>query len=180
MSDYSIVPNAALTATANAIRTKSGSQATIEFDHNTGFADAVDAIPTGSGGLSVATFTATATATDATISFTAGDYSIPDNYALFVKSDVTAGDGVNTCITSGFYAHEAVVPIFDIALNMQGRYFVYKANGTTDYYSLGNGSQNYLTKSGSTLSLNLNYYHKFKSGGTYTIQVYELDDTFFS
>ena len=47
MSNYSIVPNAALTATANAIRTKSGSQATIEFDHNTGFKDAVDAIPTG-------------------------------------------------------------------------------------------------------------------------------------
>ena len=49
MSDYSIVPNAALTATADAIRTKSGSQATIEFDHNTGFKDAVDAIPTGGG-----------------------------------------------------------------------------------------------------------------------------------
>ena len=46
MSDYSIVPNAALTATADAIRTKSGSQATIEFDHDTGFKDAVDAIPT--------------------------------------------------------------------------------------------------------------------------------------
>ena len=44
MSNYSIVPNAALTATADAIRTKSGSQATIEFDHDTGFADAVDAI----------------------------------------------------------------------------------------------------------------------------------------
>ena len=49
MSDYSIVPNAALTATADAIRTKSGSQATIEFDHNTGFKDAVDAIPGGGG-----------------------------------------------------------------------------------------------------------------------------------
>lgn len=49
MSNYSIVPNAALTATADAIRTKSGSQATIEFDHNTGFADAVNAIPSGSG-----------------------------------------------------------------------------------------------------------------------------------
>ena len=49
MSDYSIVPNAALTATADAIRTKSGSQATIEFDHNTGFKDAVDAIPSGGG-----------------------------------------------------------------------------------------------------------------------------------
>lgn len=47
MSDYSIVPNAALTATADAIRTKSGSQATIEFDHNTGFASAVNDIPTG-------------------------------------------------------------------------------------------------------------------------------------
>ena len=47
MSDYSIVPNAALTETADAIRTKSGSQATIEFDHNTGFKDAVDAIPSG-------------------------------------------------------------------------------------------------------------------------------------
>lgn len=45
MSNYSIVPNAALTATVDAIRTKSGSQATIEFDHNTGFKDAVDAIP---------------------------------------------------------------------------------------------------------------------------------------
>lgn len=47
MSNYSIVPNAALTATADAIRTKSGSQATIEFDNNTGFKDAVDAIPSG-------------------------------------------------------------------------------------------------------------------------------------
>ena len=52
MSNYSIVPNAALTATADAIRTKSGAQSTIEFDHNTGFKDAVDAIPSGgdSGG----------------------------------------------------------------------------------------------------------------------------------
>ena len=50
MSNYSIVPNAALTATANAIRTKSGSQASISFDHNTGFKDAVDAIPSGGSG----------------------------------------------------------------------------------------------------------------------------------
>lgn len=49
MSNYSIVPNAALTATADAIRTKSGSQATIEFDNNTGFKDAVNAIPSGGG-----------------------------------------------------------------------------------------------------------------------------------
>ena len=47
MSNYSIVPNAALTATADAIRTKSGSQTMIEFDHNTGFKDAVDAISSG-------------------------------------------------------------------------------------------------------------------------------------
>ena len=49
MSNYSIVPDAALTATANAIRTKSGSQSPIEFDHNTGFKSAVDAIPSGGG-----------------------------------------------------------------------------------------------------------------------------------
>lgn len=47
MSDYSIVPNAALAATASAIYTKSGSQAMIEFDHNTGFASAVSNIPNG-------------------------------------------------------------------------------------------------------------------------------------
>lgn len=170
--------DADLTSVANAIRTKGGTSASLAFP--AGFVSAIDAIPSGGGGLSVATFTATATATDATISFAAGDYSIPDNYALFVKSDVTAGDGVNICITSGFYAHETIVPIFNIGLTQQGRYFVYKANETTDYYSLGNGSQNYLTKSGSTLSLKFNNNHKFKSGGTYTIQVYELDDTFFS
>lgn len=52
MSNYSIVPDAALTATADAIRTKSGSQSPIEFDHNTGFKSAVDAIPSASmGGL---------------------------------------------------------------------------------------------------------------------------------
>lgn len=60
MSDYSIVPNAALTATADAIRTKSGSQATIEFDHNTGFKDAVDAIPSGGGGPDLSNDTVTA------------------------------------------------------------------------------------------------------------------------
>lgn len=49
MSDYSIVPNAALTATADAIRAKTGSQASIEFDNSTGFADAIDDIPTGGG-----------------------------------------------------------------------------------------------------------------------------------
>lgn len=48
MSDYSIVSNTALAATASAIYTKSGSQAMIEFDHNTGFADAIEDIPTGS------------------------------------------------------------------------------------------------------------------------------------
>ena len=60
MSDYSIVPNAALTATADAIRTKTGSQATIEFDHNTGFKDAVDAIPSGGGGPDLSNDTVTA------------------------------------------------------------------------------------------------------------------------
>ena len=65
MSNYSIVPNAALTATANAIRTKSGSQATIEFDNNTGFADAIDAIPTSGVEVTIPTDGAVTQALDA-------------------------------------------------------------------------------------------------------------------
>ena len=173
-----------LTSVANAIRTKGGTSAQLAFPAD--FVSAITAIPSGGGGLSVATFTATATATDATISFAAGDYSIPDKYVLFIKSDVAAGDGVNICITSGFETHQRIIPIITLALNAQGnysaqgRYFVYKANGDTDSYSPGDGAQTHLTKSGSTLSLKFNNNHKFKSGGTYTIQVYELDDTFFS
>ena len=41
--------DAALTATANAIRTKGGTSAQIAFDDETGFASAVAAIPTGGG-----------------------------------------------------------------------------------------------------------------------------------
>lgn len=41
--------DAALTATANAIRTKGGTSAQIAFDDETGFASAVTAIPTGGG-----------------------------------------------------------------------------------------------------------------------------------
>lgn len=49
MSNYSIVPNAALTATADAIREKLGTQETIAFDKNTGFKSAVEEISGGGG-----------------------------------------------------------------------------------------------------------------------------------
>ena len=46
-TNYFIVPNTSLTATATAIREKLGTQSTIEFDNNTGFASSIQAIPTG-------------------------------------------------------------------------------------------------------------------------------------
>ena len=171
--------NSDLTSVANAIRTKGGTSASLAFPAD--FVSAIAAIPTGGGGgLSVETFTATPTSTDATIAFDAGDYTIPSQYALFVKSDITSSDGVSLCIIGGFHTKQNTVPIMNTGLTQLGRYFVYKASSGTDYYATGNSSQNYLTKSGSTLSLKFSANHKFKSGGTYTIQVYELDDTFFN
>ena len=86
MSDYSIFPNAALTATADAIRTKLGSQTSIAFDYNTGFADAVDAISTDGGGggvINVHTFYAIPATTAYTLSFEVGYFTMPDPYFCF-------------------------------------------------------------------------------------------------
>lgn len=47
MSEYSVVSDAALTATADAIRAKTGSQSTITWNGTTGFANAVGTIPSG-------------------------------------------------------------------------------------------------------------------------------------
>ena len=169
--------DADLTSVANAIRTKGGTSASLAFP--AGFVQAIGDIPSGGGGLSVATFSATMASSNATISFNAGDYTIPSQYALFIKSDVTSSDGASFCISGGFHTKQNTVPVMNFALTQLGRYFGYKASSGTDYYATGNSGQNYLTKSGSTLSLKFNNNHKFKSGGTYTIQIYELDDTFF-
>lgn len=80
MSGYSIVPNAALTAMADAIRTKSGSQATIAFDKNTGFADAIAAIPTGGGIGTIET----------------GSFTVASNISISVAG---------TSVTVGFSGH---------------------------------------------------------------------------
>lgn len=48
MAEYYIAPKSSFDATADAIREKTGSQATIEWTED-GFADAIDAIPTGGG-----------------------------------------------------------------------------------------------------------------------------------
>lgn len=179
-NEFYIVPKASLDATADAIREKTGSQESIEYTQD-GFADAIEEIPSGGGGSSTATFTATPASSDATISFEAGDYTIPSQYALFVKSDLTSSDGVNFCISGGFHVKQNTVPITNFSITQLGRYFGYKASSGTDYYATGNSSQNYLTKSGTTLNLKFSSSgnHKFKAGGTYTIQIIELDDTFF-
>lgn len=73
-----------LTATANAIRSKAGTTGTIQYKTNTGFADAVNAIPTGGGATIVAkaaftkiTNKTSYTATSATITIQeAGTYKI--------------------------------------------------------------------------------------------------------
>ena len=168
--------DADLTSVANAIRTKGGTSASLAFPAE--FVSAIAAIPTG-GGSPTATFEATVASSYETISFEAGDYAIPSQYALFVKSDVTSSDGANFCISGAFHTKQNTVPIMNLALTQQGRYFGYKATSGTDYYSTGNSNQNYLTKSGTTLNLRFNANHKFKAGGTYTVQIIELDDTFF-
>ena len=170
--------NADLTSIANAIRTKGGTSTSLAFPAE--FVSAIQAIPTGGGGSPTATFEATATSTDPTISFEAGDYAIPSQYALFIKSDVTSSDGVNFCISSGFHTKQNTIPIINIGLTQLGRYYGYKAAGGTDYYATGNSSKNYLTKSGTKLNLMFSTNHKFKAGGTYTIQIIELDTTFFN
>ena len=174
--------NNSLSYEADRIRLKTGGSADIAFDfaNEKGFGDAIDAIPTWGGGSPTATFSATPASTDATLSFDAGDYTIPSQYALFVKSDVTSSDGANFCIIGGFHTKQNTVPILNTGLTRLGRYFGYKASSGTDYYDTGNSSQNYLTKSGTTLNLKFNNNHKFKAGGTYTIQIIELDATFFN
>ena len=52
MADYYVVPKSALDATADAIKSKTGSSEEIEFTGD-GFKDAVDAIPTGGGDVAM-------------------------------------------------------------------------------------------------------------------------------
>lgn len=52
MAEY-YTTDAELTATADAIRAKSGDSSSIEWESGTGFADAIAAIPSGGGGGSV-------------------------------------------------------------------------------------------------------------------------------
>ena len=167
-----------LTSVANAIRTKGGTSASLAFPAD--FVSAIAAIPSGGSGSPTTTFSATMASTDTTISFEAGDYAIPSQYALLIKSDVTSSDGANFCISGGFHTKQNTVPILNIGVTQLGRYYGYKAASGTDYYNTGNSSQNYLTKSGSTLSLKFTNNHKFKSGGTYSIQIIELDSSFFN
>lgn len=169
--------DADLTSVANAIRTKGGTSASLAFPSE--FVSAIGAISGGGGGLSVDEFSATMASTDATIVFNCGDYTIPDQFILFLKSDVSEGDGTNIIIRSGYYTNETRVAMMSQPGNSsQSRYFVWKASGTSDYYSPS--GPNKLTKSGSTLSLIFSTSHKFLSGKTYSIQIYELDSTFFA
>ena len=170
--------DADLTSVANAIRTKGGTSAALAFPAD--FVSAIAAIPSGGSGSPTATFSATMASSDATISFSAGDYAIPSQYALFIKSDITSSDGVSLCIIGGFHTKQQTVPTVSVNFTQLGRYYGYKASSGTDYYATGNSSQNYLTKSGSTLSLKFSNNHKFKSGGTYSIQIIELDSSFFN
>lgn len=161
--------NSDLTSVANAIRTKGGTSAQLAFPAD--FVSAISAIPSGGGGsgLSVATFSATPASTASTISFDVGDYTLPAIYVMYLKSNVTAGDGAHIIIRNGMWDNQSTVPVVR-------RYYVYKVNGASDYYS--NNAQ--LTKNGSTLSLYYNTNHYFLSGATYSIQIYELDSSFFS
>lgn len=73
--------NAEMLATANAIRTKSGSSASASWQDNTGFASAINSIPSGGGGASnyvKGTFkgTTTGAAMDVNIPYTGNGYPI--------------------------------------------------------------------------------------------------------
>ena len=165
-----------LTSIANAIRTKGGTSASLAFP--AGFVSAIEAISGGGGGLSVEEFSATPASTDATISFNASGYTIPTKFIVFITSGISTGDGTNIIIRSGYYTNQSVVGMLSQPGSAsQSRYFVWKANGSSDYYSPNGQTFN---MSGSTLSLKLNSNHKFLAGETYYIQVYELDSTFFA
>lgn len=158
-----VVSNGALVAqTAHEIVTSNG---TIDTTMN----NSVEVDVLSGGGTAPVTFSATAASTDATIEFDVGSFSLPEKYIFFVKSDVNAGDGSSIIIYSGYYSNQA-------SATFVSRYYVFKANGTTDYYS----NTPVLTVNDAKLSLKWNNSHKFKAGSTYTIQIYELDSTFFA
>ena len=127
-------------------------------------------VGTASAGLSLAEFEATVASTDASLVLDIGDYTLPNKFIYFLKSDVTEGDGVNVVIRMACYTNETVVTHVN-------RYHAYKANLAADYYTPSNSG---ITISGSTLTLKYNNNHKFLSGATYGLQIYELDDTFFT
>lgn len=162
-----------LTSVANAIRTKGGTSASLAFP--AGFVSAINAISGGGGGLSFSTFTATAASTANTITFEAGDYTVPTQFALYLKSDVTAGDATNIIIVGGWALRQSTIPVLAFTPGNGQRYYTYKASGATDYYALAPQ----LTMSGTDLTLKFNNNHKFLSGSTYTLQIVELDSAFF-
>ena len=130
----------------------------------------------GGSGLAFSTFTATAASTAATITFEAGNYTVPTQFALYLKSDVTAGDSTNIIIVGGWALRQSTIPVLAFTPGNGQRYYTYKASGSTEYYA----SAPTLTMTGTTLSLKFNNSHKFLSGSKYTLQIVELDSTFFS
>ena len=162
-----------LTDIADAIRTKGGTSLPLNFPLD--FISAINAISGGSG-LSFSTFSATKVSTENTINFEVGSYTVPSIFALYLKSDVSTGDGVHIIIVGGWALLQSTIPVMAFTPGNGQRYYTYKANLSTDYYS----SAPQLTISGTTLTLKFNNNHYFQSGNTYTLQIVELDSAFFN
>lgn len=99
MAEY-LVTDTELEATADAIRAKTGSAAAIEWEQDDGFANAIDAIPSGGGGGGAITITDTPNAEGGiTREITAVDISNDTVTAATLASGVTAHDKDGNALT---------------------------------------------------------------------------------
>ena len=98
MSNY-LVSDTDLTSVANAIRTKGGTSAQLEFP--TDFVSAIGAIPSGGGGAVIKTGTVTVASNSNTLTFPC------DVYPKAVQVFATVDGSYDTRHCNGFYFHEA-------------------------------------------------------------------------
>lgn len=159
--------DADLTSVANAIRTKGGTSAQLAFPVD--FVSAVEDIETGGASLQHK-FDVIPASTAAAITFPRGDYSLPTNYACFIVSDNTSGDGANTTLTTLAAFKTSSIAINGAANKRIGNVQIVKASGATDWFN----TPPTLAQSGDNISISSTQ-GKFLAGTTYHVWLYDFD-----
>ena len=175
MAEYYIAPKSSFDATADAIREKTGSQATIEWTED-GFADAVAAIPSGGSSnwtlLGTQEYTVNTTSTGSTTVGTFTVSGISASKYIFVRVRDKAGK------RNGYlYGTDSIGILYDTIAQTQT--VVTHVDSQGDYIGVANkyGLFPYSVHSDGQITINSRY-NSSNTGtinGTYVVEVYALD-----